>query len=137
MTQNVVYNMDSMEYMRTLPDKAFDLCVADPPYGINVTGRHVKWELETDVAQAEGHIQTVKSNEPPIHTHTHTHTHKRRLSVEQVGRSAVNVQSSVVGGAVGKIQRENGKVTYINRNFIPCSTIAPRRTRRYSGSWNG
>lgn len=29
-----VYNMDCMEYMRTLPDKAFSLAVVDPPYGI-------------------------------------------------------------------------------------------------------
>ena len=29
---NVAYNMDCMEYMRTLPDKAFDLAVVDPPY---------------------------------------------------------------------------------------------------------
>jgi site-specific DNA-methyltransferase (adenine-specific) len=27
------YNMDCMEYMRTLPDNAFDLAVVDPPYG--------------------------------------------------------------------------------------------------------
>ena len=30
---NIAYNMDCMEYMRTLPDKAFDLAVVDPPYG--------------------------------------------------------------------------------------------------------
>ena len=30
---NVAYNMDCMEYMRSLPDKAFDLAVVDPPYG--------------------------------------------------------------------------------------------------------
>ena len=30
------YNMDCMEYMRTLPDKAFDLAIVDPPYGINI-----------------------------------------------------------------------------------------------------
>ena len=29
-----VYNCDCMEYMRGLPDKAFDLVIADPPYGI-------------------------------------------------------------------------------------------------------
>lgn len=28
-----VYNMDCMEYMRGLPDNAFDLVIADPPYG--------------------------------------------------------------------------------------------------------
>lgn len=27
------YNIDCMEYMRTLPDKAFDLAVVGPPYG--------------------------------------------------------------------------------------------------------
>jgi site-specific DNA-methyltransferase (adenine-specific) len=27
-----VYNMDCLEYMRSLPDKHFDLCIADPPY---------------------------------------------------------------------------------------------------------
>lgn len=33
---NEVYNIDCMEYMRTLPDKAFDLAIVDPPYGINI-----------------------------------------------------------------------------------------------------
>jgi site-specific DNA-methyltransferase (adenine-specific) len=32
---NVAYNMDCMEYMKTLPDKAFELAIVDPPYGIN------------------------------------------------------------------------------------------------------
>ena len=30
------YNIDCLEYMRTLPDKYFDLAIADPPYGINI-----------------------------------------------------------------------------------------------------
>ena len=29
-----LYNIDCMEYMRTQPDKAFDLAIVDPPYGI-------------------------------------------------------------------------------------------------------
>ena len=29
-------NMDCMEYMKDLPDKAFDLAIVDPPYGIGV-----------------------------------------------------------------------------------------------------
>lgn len=29
-------NIDCMEYMATLPDKAFDLAIVDPPYGIGV-----------------------------------------------------------------------------------------------------
>jgi len=31
-------NIDCMEYMRTLPDKAFDLAIVDPPYGIGWDG---------------------------------------------------------------------------------------------------
>lgn len=32
-TLNIAYHMDCMEYMRGLPDNAFDLAVVDPPYG--------------------------------------------------------------------------------------------------------
>lgn len=39
MSINIVYNMDCMEYMRSLPDKAFDLAVVDPPYGIGENGK--------------------------------------------------------------------------------------------------
>lgn len=31
---NQAFNIDCMEYMKSLPDKAFDLAVVDPPYGI-------------------------------------------------------------------------------------------------------
>lgn len=33
-----VYNVDNMEYMRSLPDKFFDLAIVDPPYGIKRDG---------------------------------------------------------------------------------------------------
>lgn len=44
-------NIDCMEYMATLPDKAFDLAIVDPPYGIDInkSGRLVKekgWEYK-------------------------------------------------------------------------------------------
>ncbi len=32
----IAYNMDCMEAMRSMPDKAFDLAIVDPPYGIDV-----------------------------------------------------------------------------------------------------
>lgn len=31
-----VYNMDCIEYMRTMPDKFFELAIVDPPYGIGI-----------------------------------------------------------------------------------------------------
>ena len=33
MSESIVYNIDCMKYMRTLPDKSFDLAIVDPPYG--------------------------------------------------------------------------------------------------------
>lgn len=31
--ENIVYLMDCMEFLKTCPDKAFDLAIVDPPYG--------------------------------------------------------------------------------------------------------
>lgn len=54
----IAYNIDCMEYMRTLPDKAFDLAVVDPPYGIqkyfNCTSRVAKY----------GQMKTVNDYKP-------------------------------------------------------------------------
>lgn len=36
--ESVVYNIDCMEYMATVPYKYFDLAVVDPPYGIGEDG---------------------------------------------------------------------------------------------------
>lgn len=30
-----VYNIDCLEYIKSLPDKYFDLCIADPDFGLN------------------------------------------------------------------------------------------------------
>lgn len=35
---SIVHNCDCMTFMRTLPDKAFDLAICDPPYGIGEDG---------------------------------------------------------------------------------------------------
>lgn len=46
MSESIALNIDCMEYMKTVPDKYFDLAVVDPPYGINAgkmtmgSGRH-------------------------------------------------------------------------------------------------
>lgn len=45
-----ILNMDCLEYMKTLPDNYFDLCIADPPYGIGAgkmtmgNGKNKKWK---------------------------------------------------------------------------------------------
>jgi len=46
-----LYNMDCMAAMKQFPDGFFDLAVVDPPYGINVTGRHKASALVGGVAE--------------------------------------------------------------------------------------
>jgi site-specific DNA-methyltransferase (adenine-specific) len=35
------YNMDCMEFMKEVPDKYYDLCICDPPYGIGRNGMNM------------------------------------------------------------------------------------------------
>lgn len=35
MELNKIYNIDCLDFMKTLPDKCIDLVLTDPPYGIN------------------------------------------------------------------------------------------------------
>jgi len=40
-------NCDCMEYMAGLPDKAFELAIVDPPYGIGISGNPVRQSHKT------------------------------------------------------------------------------------------
>ncbi|MBO7682573.1 MAG: site-specific DNA-methyltransferase [Clostridia bacterium] len=44
MAQQIAYNCDCLEAMREMPDKAFDLAVVDPPYGIGMDGGNVGYK---------------------------------------------------------------------------------------------
>lgn len=39
MAESIVYNVDCLEYMKSLPDKYFDLSICDSPYGIKADKR--------------------------------------------------------------------------------------------------
>ena len=56
-----VFNTDCFEYMRTLPDKAFQLAIADPPYGIGKDGKY--WG--GDLADAGEYTQKEWDSEAP------------------------------------------------------------------------
>lgn len=51
-----VYNMDCMEYMKSIPDKFFDLAVVDPPYGLDKKSTHGRGKLK-DRCLNRGNIQ--------------------------------------------------------------------------------
>lgn len=39
---NKIYNVDCLEFMKTLPDKCIDLVLTDPPYGMSFQSNHRK-----------------------------------------------------------------------------------------------
>ena len=59
---NIAYNMDCMELMRSLPDKAFDLAVVDPPYGGGATAQ----ERERESCTAAGQNATQAATDPAL-----------------------------------------------------------------------
>lgn len=54
---NVAYNMDCLEAMRQMPDKAFDLAVVDPPYGIGVMTMNY---TKSGAVRTHGHAAAVR-----------------------------------------------------------------------------
>jgi site-specific DNA-methyltransferase (adenine-specific) len=65
-----ILNIDCMEYMRTLPDKAFELAIVDPPYGIGISSnpvrqQHVKkqWDNETPSRDYFTELMRVSKNQ--------------------------------------------------------------------------
>ena len=62
--RNEAYNMDCIEYMRSLPDNAFDIAVCDPPYGKgnddNLVGGGGKESRPAHIETLRGTVQTLR-----------------------------------------------------------------------------
>lgn len=59
MKNNIVLNIDCMKYMKGLPDKAFDLAIVDPPYGIKrLEKKEGRLEKYGDSTKANNNIPT-------------------------------------------------------------------------------
>lgn len=65
MTTSEAYNMDCMEFMRSLPDKAFDLAVVDPPYGIGVDGQKGRYDFKNPKHSRKSHAKKDWDREIP------------------------------------------------------------------------
>lgn len=57
MPESIALNCDCMEYMKTLPDNAFDLAVVDPPYGIGVDGQKERYDYANPKHSRKYHEQ--------------------------------------------------------------------------------
>lgn len=48
MPKSEVYNCDCMTFMQGLKDNAFDLCIADPPYGIDIANNPFRQKFKKE-----------------------------------------------------------------------------------------
>ena len=60
------FNMDCMEFMKTLPDKAFDLAIVDPPYGGDDAIGLVDCKSKSKQATKRTKYTQFKNTEPEI-----------------------------------------------------------------------
>ncbi len=68
---NQALHIDCMELMKALPDKAFELAIVDPPYGINIetSGTYFKqfktkgWDCERPSAEYFAELQRISKNQ--------------------------------------------------------------------------
>ena len=71
-----VFNMDCVEYMRTLPDNHFDIAICDPPYGDADSGN---FHLGGAVLGLVRPLQAATNYPPPSTTSRLESTHKAEL----------------------------------------------------------
>jgi site-specific DNA-methyltransferase (adenine-specific) len=73
-------NMDCMEYLAGLPDKAFDLAIVDPPYGIGESGARNASRTNRAVAKNYKAFSGGDMEPPPVEYFTEL----QRVSVNQI-----------------------------------------------------
>ena len=81
--ESEVFNMDCVEYMRTLPDNHFDIAICDPPYGDADSGNFylggAVWGTLRPLQAATNYPPPISSNKPTgIHTQGGTWATKYR-----------------------------------------------------------
>lgn len=75
--KSVVYNRDCLEAMREMSDRAFDLAIVDPPYGISINH-----SIGRRAGQApSGHARVRWDDEPPSADYF---SELRRVSINQI-----------------------------------------------------
>ena len=112
---NIAYNMDCMEYMRDLPDNAFDLAVVDPPYGDgNSQSVHAEREREREREREAGRLQPIRRLVEPIQRST---TDSARGSTStRISRGGITGRTNTTwanpdrGNMGGKVRQKNYSV---------------------------
>lgn len=60
------FNIDCIEFMKSKPDKCYDLAIVDPPYGLGIDGqkevKKAKKVIEKDIVKKTGIMKSPRLN---------------------------------------------------------------------------
>jgi len=129
-------NIDCMEYMATLPDKAFDLAIVDPPYGINhaeIAGKQSGKQYGN--AAAAKQIYEVKDWDKSIPDQKY-YIELMRVSKNQIVWGA-NYMTEFLPSSMGWIfwDKDNGSNGFSDGELA--FTSFSKGLRKYTYTWNG
>jgi len=130
-----LYNADCMEVLRSLPDRAFDLAITDPPYfdGPNRSGYYGKGYSSLGVQRAKHYDQIDEWSVPD----TEYFTELRRVSRHQIIWGANHFADRFASASPSWIvwDKQNGASTFADAELAYCSMDCAVRVFRYV--WNG
>ncbi|MBO7670135.1 MAG: site-specific DNA-methyltransferase [Oscillospiraceae bacterium] len=135
MAESIALNCDCMEYMKMLPDKAFDLAVVDPPYGgVTKGGYMVNNQSRNRLARNKDYHVALWSQCAPEQAYF---DELFRVSKNQVIWGANYFQTKILRDSQGWIvwDKENGAT-----KFADCElawTSFDRATRIFRFRWQG
>ena len=126
-------NIDCMEYMATIPDKAFDLAIVDPPYGIGESGKTNKSRGKLAIAKDYKPFSGDDKYPPP----TEYFAELRRVSKNQIIWGANHfMQNICLGSSCWLVwDKQNGL-----NDFADCElayTSFKTAVRKFIFQWSG
>jgi site-specific DNA-methyltransferase (adenine-specific) len=127
-------NCDCMEYMASLPDKAFDLAIVDPPYGIMVDGINPIANKSGDQNHKFDHSKQWDNSAPGSEYFKEV----RRVSVNQIIWGG-NYFLDNLGYCKAPIiwDKLNGGSMYADGEFAWTSSGLPRNLKIFRHQWCG
>ena len=130
-----LFNMDCMDYMRTCPDKAFDLAIVDPPYfdGPNKSGYYGKGYSSLGVKRSK-YYDDMQSWEKPDDAYF---LELARISKNQIIWGANYFVAELKINSSGWIvfDKDNGKSSFADAELAYSSFDRALRIFKYV--WNG
>jgi site-specific DNA-methyltransferase (adenine-specific) len=128
-------NMDCMDYMRTMPDKYFDLAIVDPPYGINAANTFGGEERKSGNGAANKTAFEKKDWDLNVPDKSYF-DELMRVSKNQIIWGA-NYMSNFLPPSMGWIvwDKDNGKTKFSDAELAFSSFDRALRVWKYT--WNG